>query len=376
MSKLLQKQFSAGKIHVEVDGYEEANHLVLDFRIDNDCILHWGLSHRRDPAWQAPPESAWPEETTLFDEHAVQSVCKVAEGQPCTVRIRLDLPCAWDCLPFVLYFPKEKKWVNSGGRDFRLELPRLHRGTSPQQAIEAKTTQGDWRRRDFAIDGGDSLAVAILEYEGGTRVLLASDSMGPLTLHWGLGGRFRHQWLLPPAKFRPPESVEFAKTAVRTPFYEREGLQWLELDFPRIDEESPRGINFILYQPTSGQWLKVNGQDIYLSLVQQQVVGDAVFGTVATREIAERIIHEEMSRGSWTLMHRFNLCYDLLSGAEDDPETLALLFVWLRFSFMRQLDWQRNYNTQPRELSTLRSGSPPAWLISISDMPQAGPGCD
>jgi alpha-glucan,water dikinase len=352
MSKLLQKQFSAGKVHVEVDGYEETSHLVLDFRIDSDCILHWGLSHRGGAAWQAPPQSAWPEATTLFDEHAVQSVCKAAEeGQPCTIRIRLDLPCAWDCLPFVLYFPKEKTWLKNEGRDFRLELPRLRKGPSPQQALEAKTTQGDWRRRDFAIDGGDSLAVAILEYEGGTRVLLASDSTGPLTLHWGLGGRFRHQWLLPPAKFRPPESIDFAKTAVRTPFYEREGLHWLELDFPRIDEESPRGINFILYQPTTGQWLKVNGQDIYLALAQGDRKEDDVFGSETVRELAEQIIHEEMSRGSWTLMHRFNLCHDLLQGAEDDPDMLALLFVWLRFSFLRQLDWQRNYNTQPRELS-------------------------
>ena len=141
MSKLLQKQFSAGKVHVEVDGYEEANHLVLDFRIDSDCILHWGLSHRGGAAWQAPPQSAWPEATTLFDEHAVQSVCKAAEeGQPCTIRIRLDLPCAWDCLPFVLYFPKEKKWVKSGGGDFRLELPRLRRARRSEHRVSTFST--------------------------------------------------------------------------------------------------------------------------------------------------------------------------------------------------------------------------------------------
>ena len=30
---------------------------------------------------------------------------------------------------------------------------------------------------------------------------------------------------------------------------------------------------------------------------------------------------------------------------------MALLFVWLRFSALRQLTWQRNYNTKPRELA-------------------------
>ena len=49
-------------------------------------------------------------------------------------------------------------------------------------------------------------------------------------------------------------------------------------------------------------------------------------------------------------MHRFNLCHDLLQGVEDG-EALALLFAWLRYSATRQLDWQRHFNTQPRDLS-------------------------
>ena len=28
-----------------------------------------------------------------------------------------------------------------------------------------------------------------------------------------------------------------------------------------------------------------------------------------------------------------------------------MIFVWMRYSFLRQLDWQRNYNTKPKELS-------------------------
>ena len=50
-------------------------------------------------------------------------------------------------------------------------------------------------------------------------------------------------------------------------------------------------------------------------------------------------------------MHRFNLAFDLLDPAAKDVEALALIFVWLRFSAIRQLDWQRDYNTKPRELS-------------------------
>ena len=351
MFNLITQHFSAGKILIDVNGYEKNNHLVLDLCINSDCVLHWGLSKQRNLIWQTPPKSSWPEATTLIGKQAVQSVCKVVKGKPCIIRIKLDLPNTWDSLLFVLYVPEGKKWIKNGRGDFRIELPRSGKGLSPQQALEDKTSDGNWQRQDFTIDGGDKLAAGIVEHDGGTRILLACDATGPLTLHWGLAGKFRHQWLLPSVAFQPPGTVEFAKTAVRTPFYEREGLQWLELDFPRTAaEQSPRGINFILYQSATDQWLKVNGQDIYLPLAQKNGE-DKVFGSMAVRELAERIIHEEMSRGSWTLMHRFNLCHDLLQGAEDDPETLALLFVWLRYSFIRQLDWQRNYNTQPRELS-------------------------
>src|SRR5439155_24099503 len=67
--------------------------------------------------------------------------------------------------------------------------------------------------------------------------------------------------------------------------------------------------------------------------------------------IGPKIIQGEMGNHSWTLMHRFNLCYELLDRVRGSVDGLALLCVWLRFSAIRQLTWQRNYNTKPRELS-------------------------
>jgi alpha-glucan,water dikinase len=68
-------------------------------------------------------------------------------------------------------------------------------------------------------------------------------------------------------------------------------------------------------------------------------------------DLANRIVQSEMGSGSWTLMHRFNLCFDLLDQARSNTEAMALLYVWLRFSAIRQLTWQRNYNTKPKELA-------------------------
>ena len=69
-------------------------------------------------------------------------------------------------------------------------------------------------------------------------------------------------------------------------------------------------------------------------------------------EIADTIIEREMGDHSWSLKHRFDLATELLDRVESEsPQALALIFVWLRFSALRQLDWQRRFNTQPRELA-------------------------
>jgi hypothetical protein len=53
-------------------------------------------------------------------------------------------------------------------------------------------------------------------------------------------------------------------------------------------------------------------------------------------------------------MHRFNRATDLLndvmggrfSKEQSIEDSLARIYVWLRYSAIRQLTWQRNYNTQ------------------------------
>ena len=51
-------------------------------------------------------------------------------------------------------------------------------------------------------------------------------------------------------------------------------------------------------------------------------------------------------------MHRYNKCNEILNKINlDDSNDLIYIFVWLRYSNIRQLDWQRKYNTRPSELS-------------------------
>ena len=51
----------------------------------------------------------------------------------------------------------------------------------------------------------------------------------------------------------------------------------------------------------------------------------------------------EMEYGAWTLMHRYQKARELLTnGMVDttDKHQVAFIFIWLRFSALRQLDWQ------------------------------------
>jgi alpha-glucan,water dikinase len=322
--------------------------LTIGIQDHADCILHWGLSRRPGGAWSRPPEQCWPQGTTAADGNAVRTPFSSSGDGRNVVTIHLDGASGWRDLAFVVYSPKDNRWIKSGGKDFIIPLAR-EQGRCPEEALKAWEPEEDAARRTFALDSGDRLATAVRQRAEGVQVRLVCDAVGPLLLHWGLAWQFQFDWQAPPTNYRPAGTALVDDKAAQTPFAPRDGLQYLELHFPTPAESSgPRGMRFVLQQPDDG-WLKCDGKDLYLSLFQGE--RDARLSSPKLAELAEQIAAAEKSAGSWTLMHRFNLCHDLLDAAQDDEDALALLFAWLRYSAIRQLDWQRNYNTKPRELS-------------------------
>ncbi|HEY7312625.1 MAG TPA: hypothetical protein VH643_24890, partial [Gemmataceae bacterium] len=321
--------------------------LTLTINIQNhvDTVLHWGLTRHPGGAWNRPPENCWPHGTTPASDSAVRTPF-FGDGRK-EVTIHLDSPSPWRGLAFVIYSPKENRWIKSNGQDFVVPLPRG--GRAPEEALAAWTPEEGAARQVFALDSGDQMAAAIRRTPEEVRVRLVCDAAAPLELHWGLAWQYRQDWQAPPENYRPDGTTLADDKAARTPFAPREGLQYLELRFPRPNEgQGPRGMRFVLHQGEDG-WLKSGGQDLFLPLFES--AKDHRLGSPKLSDFAEEIVGAEMGAGSWTLMHRFNLCHDLLARAQDDEEALALLFVWLRYSAIRQLDWQRRYNTKPRELS-------------------------
>jgi alpha-glucan, water dikinase len=354
----------------------DGNRLTLVFRMKTnaDCVLHWGLSRRPGGSWQRPPDAFWPQGTAAVNGNAVDTPLSASGTDEREVAIQLDLATPFRNLPFVLYFPKEKRWLKCGGSDFSIQLPRGH-GSLPtlDEALEAWVPHTVTTRHAFTLDSGEQLAVATCTTPESVHVQLVCDADAPMVLHWGIAWQFQYEWQLPPESFRPAGTEVFDALAVRTPFTERDGLRYLELVFPRsADGPTPRGMKFILYRPDDGAWLKSGGKDLYLPL--SEGTPDPRLPSPKLWELAERIVAAERGAMSWTLMHRFNLCHDLLDGVADDQDGLALLFTWLRYSAVRQLDWQRRYNTKPSELGHAQNRLT-ARLAGLWRQQAAAPGC-
>ncbi|PWU10999.1 MAG: hypothetical protein C5B50_24295 [Verrucomicrobia bacterium] len=345
------------------------------------CVLHWGVRREKEKTWHVPPSSDWPS-GTRESGGALQTPFTKENGK-WSLRIQLSHSLDWSALEFVIFFPDEQLWDNNKGKNYRLSLslkaqtktvaagtPAL--GPSLAEALRAKL--GGAKpifERIFDVEGQRQLAAAVTKSEAtGTptnqadagsaaatprdetfRVWLLSNVPAPLLLHWGIARRSPHEWLLPPESARGPSTVLFQAQTAQTPFNSEGDLSALSIEF--TGREVPLGLQFVLKEgEDGGRWLKHRGGNFYVPINDRRSVSLAAgAGAGARAGLAEEIVRAETTHNSWTLMHRFNLCYDLLDQAAADIESLALLYVWLRFSQIRQLTWQRNYNTKPRELA-------------------------
>jgi alpha-glucan, water dikinase len=220
-------------------------------------------------------------------------------------------------------------------------------------------------KEDFRTGGGSRLsAEARSAGDQEVEISLTLERTGPCVLHWGVVYSSGSVWHVPPPSGWPEGSKPFGDAAVQTPFKDQNGKSSLNLRL-NVKELHGSSIAFVLFYPAEQRWDNNHGKNYQLRLcgvAPEPTASDRTASYSARQDprpadardlndVAKKIVDAENSRNSWTLMHRFNLCYDLMGQVGSSREGLALLFVWLRFSAVRQLDWQRNYNTKPRELS-------------------------
>ena len=198
-------------------------------------------------------------------------------------------------------------------------------------------------RTNFPLNSGHELAAAVTHNADTYQISLLTDAPGPIALHWGVTKNPHSSWRLPDEAIRPAGTSVFDKVSVESPFQQSRDLRVLKWEMPA--DAAPPAISFVLHQTEENHWLKHHGKNLEIRVAQP--------ATTATplEALVDSIVEGEMGKHGWTLMHRFKLCHELIDDAGSSREAWALLFVWLRYSAIRQLDWQRNYNTKPSELS-------------------------
>jgi alpha-glucan,water dikinase len=195
-------------------------------------------------------------------------------------------------------------------------------------------------------DSGIAVTVEKKVFDDTAELVFRIDKQEDCLLHWGFLRRPDSEWQMPPVGAWPEGSRAFDNAALQSPFIRKSGSGEvvIVLDF----SAGFRLIDFVLFLPEQGRWDNNHGKNYRVEIPVAS--GQSPAGADLDR-LSEEIIAKETSRNSWTLMHRFNLCYDLLDEVgSNDLDGMAMIFVWLRYSAIRQLDWQRNYNTKPREL--------------------------
>jgi len=197
------------------------------------------------------------------------------------------------------------------------------------------------------------------EKEEKVHIKISTTAKNALILHWGIYKAMSGlTWHKPPKESFPPETKEIDKMSVETEF-PKKGDRSIKILLPRGKgyKDYIGGINFVIFDPASNTWynnyrkdyqikfkLKVDKTKSRAILIQKGLyVPDFMFD----------VINCEANYGSWTLMHRYNKCSDIIKDwdLKVDNDKWVWILIWLRYSFLRQLDWQRNYNTRPVLLS-------------------------
>jgi hypothetical protein len=231
-------------------------------------VLHWGLARQRPGQWQLPPEPLWPAQTRAFSQQAVQTPFATdKEEQRITVRLKDGMAAPF--LVFDVFCPDTKRWENNQGRDFYLPLQELQPAPEPPKPGEelGKRLAGieSLFRKDFALDGGGELAVAVIAKEKSFQIKLLTDVSGPVALHWGVQETARAPWRLPADSIRPDHTQVSGEVSVETPFAEADGLR--ELDWEMPADVAPPAISFVLHTATN-QWLKHRGQNLTVPIAR------------------------------------------------------------------------------------------------------------
>ena len=181
-----------------------------------------------------------------------------------------------------------------------------------------------------------------------------------LILHWGLYKvNAVNNWFHPPKENYPPGSVEIDNKALQTEFPPDNGGRdrIINITFNRGEgfDNYIGGINYVIFEPDKNIWHNNHSRNYQVKLRKRKdkTKMKLLAGQLFIPDFIEEVIDCETNAASWTLKSRYDKCISIVRDwdNQDESDKWIWILVWLRYSFINQLTWQRGASTRPGELS-------------------------
>ena len=187
------------------------------------------------------------------------------------------------------------------------------------------------------------------EYLISIEIILTKDEK--IQFHWGvLKYPQLNNWIAPPKSYYPKEETfPCDANSANTNFVNRK-IQF-ELKLSSTDKDLFHGINFVFHNLSNEQWYNNHGSNYRIILVPSEKKKSNDSSEINIPDCILDGMNCEATAGSWCLMFRYQKVRDAIYQIDlDDSNECIWIYLWLRYSFKKLLDWQRHYNTPPKDL--------------------------
>ena len=201
---------------------------------------------------------------------------------------------------------------------------------------------------------------AIASRDETVNLSISTNCRKRLILHWGLYKiNAVNNWFHPPKENYPYGSVEIDDKALQTEFPPDNGGKdrIINIKFKRGEgfDNYIGGINYVIYEPEKNIWHNNHNRNYQIKLRRRKdkTKMKLLAGKLNIPDFIEDIIDNETNAASWTLKSRYDKCISIVRDwdYQDESDNWIWILVWLRYSFINQLTWQRGASTRPGELS-------------------------
>lgn len=173
------------------------------------------------------------------------------------------------------------------------------------------------------------------------------DEQDDICLHWGMSRKQQGAWGSPDPKFHPQGTQNWGDgLACQSPFQreaENPSIRTINIKIQWIADVDPpvTSISFVLTEKGKNVWHSPGGKDSVIAFCPnpEPEIANVEGGPKGKiGEVFQQIVDCEVHKSSWTLMHRYYMCRDLLKSDKVDSKScdnVVYFYIWLRYSFTK-----------------------------------------